>query len=273
MDTPLQRRGLMFVLSSPSGAGKTTITRALLKNNSDLEISISATTRQRRPSEVDGQHYYFVDIPSFNAMVENGEMLEHAKVFNNYYGTPRQPVEEALARGHDIIFDIDWQGTQQLREIARDDLVTVFRRPNGKRARSREDLRQPRWLLRRPVEEDRDGRLKVRRQPGQHPTDGLQSARGRGEDHELITRSLTGRIRSEIGNGFGHTMPLAVTQSAARYDIISYFVTVIGIACRFGLTASVFGRRTVSTPSLNSAAIFFSSIPPGNGSVRWNVPK
>lgn len=126
MDTPLQRRGLMFVLSSPSGAGKTTITRALLKNNTDLEISISATTRQRRPAEVDGQDYYFVDIPQFNAMVEAGEMLEHAKVFSNYYGTPRQPVEEALSRGHDVIFDIDWQGTQQLREIARDDLVTVF---------------------------------------------------------------------------------------------------------------------------------------------------
>lgn len=126
MDTPLQRRGLMFVLSSPSGAGKTTITRALLQNNTDLEISISATTRQRRPGEVDGQDYYFVDIPQFNAMVENGEMLEHAKVFSNYYGTPRQPVEEALARGNDVIFDIDWQGTQQLREIARDDLVTVF---------------------------------------------------------------------------------------------------------------------------------------------------
>lgn len=126
MDKPLQRRGLMFVLSSPSGAGKTTITRALLNNNVDLEISISATTRQRRPGEVDGQDYYFVEIPEFNAMIENGEMLEHAKVFGNYYGTPRQPVEEALARGHDVIFDIDWQGTQQLREIARDDLVTLF---------------------------------------------------------------------------------------------------------------------------------------------------
>lgn len=126
MEKILQRRGLMFVLSSPSGAGKTTITRALLKNNPDLEISISATTRQIRPGEVDGQDYYFVDIPEFNAMVENGEMLEHAKVFKNYYGTPRQPVSEALERGHDVIFDIDWQGTQQLREIARDDLVTVF---------------------------------------------------------------------------------------------------------------------------------------------------
>ena len=126
MDSFLQRRGLMFVLSSPSGAGKTTITRALLDNNPDLELSISATTRPRRPGEVDGQDYYFVDIPQFNAMVDNGEMLEHAKVFKNYYGTPRQPVEEALARGNDVIFDIDWQGTQQLREIARDDLVTLF---------------------------------------------------------------------------------------------------------------------------------------------------
>lgn len=126
MDSPLQRRGLMFVLSSPSGAGKTTITRALLNNNTDLEISISATTRPRRPGEVDGQDYYFVGIPEFNAMVDNGEMLEHAKVFKNYYGTPRLPVEEALTRGNDVIFDIDWQGTQQLREIARDDLVTVF---------------------------------------------------------------------------------------------------------------------------------------------------
>lgn len=126
MDNTLQRRGLMFVLSSPSGAGKTTITRALLANNLDLEISISATTRPRRPGEVDGQDYYFVDIPSFNAMVDNGEMLEHAKVFGNYYGTPRQPVEEALSRGHDVIFDIDWQGTQQLREQRESDLVTVF---------------------------------------------------------------------------------------------------------------------------------------------------
>lgn len=126
MEKMLQRRGLMFVLSSPSGAGKTTITRALLKNNADLDISISATTRQKRPGEVDGQDYYFVDIPEFNAMVENGEMLEHAKVFNNYYGTPRLPVEEALSQGRDVVFDIDWQGTQQLREIARDDLVTIF---------------------------------------------------------------------------------------------------------------------------------------------------
>lgn len=122
----LQRRGLMYVLSSPSGAGKTTITRALLKQNENLNISVSATTRPRRAGEVDGQDYHFLDIPAFNAMVEKGDMLEHAKVFGHYYGTPRKPVEEAMAQGKDVIFDIDWQGTQQLAEMARDDLVTLF---------------------------------------------------------------------------------------------------------------------------------------------------
>jgi guanylate kinase len=125
-ESSLKRRGLMFVLSSPSGAGKTTITRALLDDNADAIISISATTRHRRAGEVHGQDYYFVDMAEFNEMVAKGDMLEHAKVFGNYYGTPRGPVEEALEAGKDIIFDIDWQGTQQLAEIARDDLVTVF---------------------------------------------------------------------------------------------------------------------------------------------------
>ena len=116
----------MYVMSSPSGAGKTTITRALLKNNKDVSISISATTRPRRAGEVHGQDYYFVNIDEFREMVDSSEMLEHAKVFGNYYGTPKKPVEEALNAGNDIIFDIDWQGTQQLCEIARDDVVTVF---------------------------------------------------------------------------------------------------------------------------------------------------
>ena len=138
----LKRRGLMYVLSSPSGAGKTTITRELLKTNPDITISISATTRQRRGGEVDGKDYFFVSIDEFRSMVENGDMLEHAKVFDNYYGTPRIPVEEALQNGKDVIFDIDWQGTQQLAEIARDDLVTVFILPPSrgeleKRLRSR----------------------------------------------------------------------------------------------------------------------------------------
>ena len=122
----LKRRGLMFVMSSPSGAGKTTITRALLQNNQDVMISISATTRPRRAGEVDGKDYYFVEPDEFRAMAENGEMLEHAKVFEHYYGTPAAPVQEALQNGQDVLFDIDWQGTQQLGEAARDDWVTVF---------------------------------------------------------------------------------------------------------------------------------------------------
>ncbi len=116
----------MFVLSSPSGAGKTTITRALLEKNPEATISISATTRARRAGEAHGKDYLFLDMAQFNQMVSDDQMLEHAKVFGNYYGTPRGPVEEALEAGKDVIFDIDWQGTQQLAEIARDDLVTVF---------------------------------------------------------------------------------------------------------------------------------------------------
>jgi len=119
----------MYIMSSPSGTGKTTITRALLKNNKNLVLSVSATTRKRRAGEVHGQDYFFVDTAEFGRMVEEGEMLEHAKVFGNYYGTPRKPVEKALQNEKDVIFDIDWQGTQQISEIARDDLVTVFLLP------------------------------------------------------------------------------------------------------------------------------------------------
>ncbi len=134
MDTSsLKRRGLMYVLSSPSGAGKTTITRALLKKNENLSMSVSATTRPRREGEVHGQDYYFITIPEFNKMVENKEMLEHAKVFDHYYGTPKTPVERAMKSGKDVVFDIDWQGTQQLSEMARDDLVTVFILPPSAR--------------------------------------------------------------------------------------------------------------------------------------------
>ena len=122
----LQRRGLMYVMSSPSGAGKTTITRALLKNNDDVVMSVSATTRPRRAGEVHKQDYFFVEQDDFRTMIENGEMLEHAKVFDHYYGTPKGPVEEALMQGKDVLFDIDWQGAQQLKEMAREDLVTVF---------------------------------------------------------------------------------------------------------------------------------------------------
>ncbi len=120
------RRGLMLVLSSPSGAGKTTLSRLLLRRYSTIELSISVTTRKPRPGEVEGRDYHFIDEPRFDAMVARGDLLEWAEVFGNRYGTPRAPVERALAMGRDVLFDIDWQGTQQLRERGRDDLVSVF---------------------------------------------------------------------------------------------------------------------------------------------------
>jgi guanylate kinase len=119
------RRGLMLVLSSPSGAGKTTLSRRLLEDPG-VELSISVTTRQRRLSEVDGSDYHFIDRERYDAMVKNNELLEHAEVFGHCYGTPRKPVEAALVAGRDVLFDIDWQGTEQLIKKVRDDLVTVF---------------------------------------------------------------------------------------------------------------------------------------------------
>ena len=116
----------MFVLSSPSGAGKTTISRALLEREPELVMSVSATTRPRRPGEVEGEDYFFVDPQTFNELINRRELLEHAKVFGNYYGTPSRPVEQALAAGKDVLFDIDWQGTQQISQNARDDLVSIF---------------------------------------------------------------------------------------------------------------------------------------------------
>ena len=120
------RRGLMLVLSSPSGAGKTTLSRMLLDRYSTIELSISVTTRKPRPGEVDGRDYHFIDLARFDAMVARGDLLEWAEVFGNRYGTPRAPVERALSAGRDVLFDIDWQGTQQLREKGRADLVSVF---------------------------------------------------------------------------------------------------------------------------------------------------
>ncbi len=120
------RRGLLVVLSSPSGAGKTTITRLLVERDPKLEVSVSATTRKPRAGELDGKDYHFVSDARFDRMVGEGALLEHATVFGNRYGTPRAPVEAALAEGRDIVSDIDWQGTQQLKETVRQDLVAVF---------------------------------------------------------------------------------------------------------------------------------------------------
>jgi len=122
----IARRGLMLVLSSPSGAGKTTLSRKLLSEDRGLELSISVTTRPKRRDEMDGRDYHFIDLDAFNRLAGGGELLEFAEVFGHRYGTPRAAVEKALATGRDVLFDIDWQGTQQLREKARSDLVSVF---------------------------------------------------------------------------------------------------------------------------------------------------
>jgi len=122
----IRRRGLMLVLSSPSGAGKTTISREILSRDPGLAMSVSATTRPKRPGEVEGRDYFFVGEEEFRLMVNRRELLEHATVFGHLYGTPRKAVEDALSAGRDVLFDIDWQGTQQLREAAREDLVSVF---------------------------------------------------------------------------------------------------------------------------------------------------
>lgn len=120
------RRGLLLVLSSPSGAGKTTLSRALLARDANISMSVSATTRKPRPGEVEGRDYHFVDQDRFAAMRDNGQLLEWARVFDNFYGTPAAPVETALRAGRDVLFDIDWQGTQQLAEKMAGDLVRVF---------------------------------------------------------------------------------------------------------------------------------------------------
>jgi guanylate kinase len=122
----IQRRGLMLVISSPSGAGKTTISKALLEREDNIEMSVSATTRPMRPGEIDGRDYHFVDKTEFNLMINRRELLEHAKVFDHYYGSPKMQIQEVLDAGRDVLFDIDWQGTQQLAENAREDLVSIF---------------------------------------------------------------------------------------------------------------------------------------------------
>src|SRR5437868_7120220 len=122
----IARRGLILVLSSPSGAGKTTLSRKLLSADAMIDLSISVTTRRQRFGEVDGRDYHFIDRTRFDAMAARNELLEWAEVFGHYYGSPRAPVEEALSQGRDMLFDIDWQGTQQLREKVGRDLVSIF---------------------------------------------------------------------------------------------------------------------------------------------------
>jgi len=126
-ETPtIERRGLLLVLSSPSGAGKTTVARRMIDADPNISMSVSVTTRKPRPGEVDGRDYTFVDEKTFKRMVESDALLEWARVFDNYYGTPRAPVEAAIEQGRDVLFDIDWQGAQQLSEKMKHDVVRVF---------------------------------------------------------------------------------------------------------------------------------------------------
>lgn len=124
--TVITRRGLLLVMSSPSGAGKTTLSRALLASDHHIRMSVSVTTRPPRPGELDGKDYFFISKERFFEMRDKDELLEWAEVFGNLYGTPRLPVEDALAKGRDVLFDIDWQGTQQLEQAMGDDLVRIF---------------------------------------------------------------------------------------------------------------------------------------------------
>lgn len=122
----IARRGLLLVMSSPSGAGKTTLSRRLLAADSNITMSVSVTTRSPRPGEVDGTDYHFISTERFMQMRDRGELLEWAEVFGHYYASPKKPVEEALGKGRDMLFDIDWQGTQQLSQAMEDDVVRVF---------------------------------------------------------------------------------------------------------------------------------------------------
>ena len=124
--TEIARRGLLLVMSSPSGAGKTTLSRKLLAADQNITMSVSVTTRAPRPGETDGKDYHFISKERFAQMRDRKELLEWAEVFGNYYGTPRKPVDEALAKGRDVLFDIDWQGTQQIAQVMMEDLVRIF---------------------------------------------------------------------------------------------------------------------------------------------------
>jgi guanylate kinase len=135
--TLIPRRGLLLVMSSPSGAGKTTLSRRLLAADPNITMSVSVTTRQPRPGEVDGKDYHFISQAEFARLRDGGELLEYAEVFGNFYGTPKRPVAEALQAGRDVLFDIDWQGTQQLAQAMEDDLVRIFILPP-----SAEELRE-----------------------------------------------------------------------------------------------------------------------------------
>lgn len=183
--TQASRRGVMYVLSSPSGAGKTTIARQLLEESPDLQLSISVTTRPKRASEVDGRDYHFINKKEYDRKVKRGELLEHAEVFGNFYGTPKDPVEDALASGRSVLFDIDWQGAEQLRAAMPDDVVSVFVLPP-----SRGELEA---RLRRRAE-DPDDVVKARMEKASG-----EIAHWKDYDYVIINRDLQTAIKEARG--------------------------------------------------------------------------
>lgn len=223
-----QRRGVMLVLASPSGAGKSSITRALFAQDPGIFLSVSVTTRARRTDEIEGTHYYFRDVKTFERMRDNDELLEWARVHDNYYGTPRAQVEEQLSRGNDILFDIDYQGTLQLYEKCRDDMVTVFILPPSiTELKSRLERRAQDFSRhhREAAEErpHRDGALRrVRLRPRQrrprslHPTRPLHPRR---RAFETRTPERVGWLRQRpavpdrraLGQGYAVSQPVQPT--------------------------------------------------------------
>lgn len=183
--TEFARRGVMLVLASPSGAGKSSISRAIFEDDPNISLSVSVTTRARRSDEIDGKHYHFIDVPTFERMKAEGELLESAEVHGNFYGTPRGHVEEKLESGRDILFDIDWQGTQQLLAKKRADMVTIFILPPS--------IRELRKRLERRAQDSRETiekRLKNARIEMEHWSE---------YDYVLVNEDLDnscGRVRS-----------------------------------------------------------------------------
>lgn len=183
----LERRGLLFVLSSPSGAGKSTLARKLLAADASISLSVSATTRPPRPGEVDGIDYHFVDTPTFKQMIADGQFLEWAHVFGHRYGTPKAPVEAMLEAGKDVLFDIDWQGTQQLYQEAGIDVVRVFILP--------------------PSIEELEDRL-----------------RGRGTDSDEVIADRMARAKSEIGHWDGYDYVLINDDIESCFESIQHIL-------------------------------------------------